>query len=162
MSKGVSGISTRCAPAAKPEAAPLKPLAQGDYDIIMVGAGNNGLIVGGYLAKAGLNTLVLEARDFVGGGVVTREATAPGFLHDLGATAAGWLDMNPIIAADELGMVQRSKLKFLPPPEVQEVQIFQDGVQKSARPRPPGKIHNISKGRFGPDPIAIFCNGPVW
>ena len=114
------------APAAKAEAAPLQPLAKGDYDIIMVGAGNNGLIVAGYLAKAGLNTLVLEARDFVGGGVVTREGTAPGFKHDLGATAAGWLDMNPIIANDELGMVKRSKIKFLPPPEVQEVQIFPD------------------------------------
>ena len=60
-----------------------------DYDAIMVGGGNNGLIVAAYLAKAGLKTLVLEARDFVGGGVVTQEATAPGFRHDLGATAAG-------------------------------------------------------------------------
>jgi phytoene dehydrogenase-like protein len=122
---GAAAAKPAAAPA-KPEAAPLQPLAKGDYDIIMVGAGNNGLIVAGYLAKAGLNTLVLEARDFVGGGVVTREATAPGFMHDLGATAAGWLDMNPIIANDELGMVQRSKIKFLPPPEVQEVQIFPD------------------------------------
>jgi phytoene dehydrogenase-like protein len=97
-----------------------------DYDVIMVGAGNNGLIVAAYLAKAGLKTLVLEARDFVGGGVVTQQATAPGFWHDLGATAAGWLDMNPIIRNDELGMVKRSGIKFLPPPEVQEVQIFPD------------------------------------
>jgi phytoene dehydrogenase-like protein len=107
--------------------APLnRPGAKGDYDIIMVGAGNNGLIVGGYLAKAGLDTLVLEARSFVGGGVVTQEALKPGFHHDLGACAAGWLDMNPIIAGDELGMVKRSGIKFLPPPEVQETQIFPD------------------------------------
>jgi len=97
-----------------------------DYDAILVGAGNNGLMVAAYLAKAGLKLLVLEARDFVGGGVVTQEITAPGFKHDVGATAAGWLDMNPIIKNDELGMVKRSGIKFLPPPEVQEVQIFPD------------------------------------
>ncbi|RJQ41046.1 MAG: NAD(P)/FAD-dependent oxidoreductase [Dehalococcoidia bacterium] len=97
-----------------------------EYDIIVVGAGNNGLIVSGYLAKAGLKTLVLEARSFLGGGVVTQEVTAPGFKHDTAATVAGWLDMNPIIKDDELGMVKRSGIKFLPPPEVQEVQIFPD------------------------------------
>ena len=99
---------------------------QQDYDIIIVGGGNNGLLVGGYLAKAGLNTLVLEAREFVGGGVVTREATAPGFRHDLGGTVVGLMNLNPFIVNDELGMVKRSKIKFLPPPEVQEVQIFPD------------------------------------
>lgn len=103
-----------------------RPTAKDDHDTIVVGAGNNGLIVGGYLAKAGLNTLVLEARSFVGGGVVTQEFTAPGFKHDLASTAAGWLDMNPIIKDDELGLVKRSGIKFLPPPEVQEVQIFPD------------------------------------
>lgn len=114
--------------AAAPKAAVSKTRSttKGDYDIILIGAGNNGLIVGGYLAKAGLNTLILEARSFIGGGVVTQEATAPGFLHDTGATVAGWLDMNPIIKDDELGMVKRSGIKFLPPPDVQEAQIFPD------------------------------------
>lgn len=112
--------------AAKPVIRNKAPLAAGEYDIIVVGAGNNGLIVSGYLAKAGLKTLVLEARSFLGGGVVTQEVTAPGFRHDTGATVAGWLDMNPIIKDDELGMVKRSGIKFLPPPEVQEAQLFPD------------------------------------
>ncbi len=97
-----------------------------DYDVVMIGAGNNGLMVAAYLAKAGLNICVLEARDFLGGGVVTQEVTAPGFKHDIGATAAGWLDMNPIIRNDELGMVKRSGIRFLPPPDIQEVQIYPD------------------------------------
>ncbi len=120
--------ATKAAATAKTEApTPTpRPAVKSEHDIILVGAGNNGLIVGGYLAKAGLNTLVLEARSFVGGGVVTQEATAPGFHHDLGACAAGWLDMNPIVKDDELGLVKRSGIKFLPPPEVQEVQIFPD------------------------------------
>jgi len=97
-----------------------------EYDVVVVGAGNNGLIVAAYLAKAGLKTCVLEARDFIGGGVVTREATLPGFKHDLGATVAMWIDLNPIIQNDELGLVKNYGLKFLPPPEVQEVILFPD------------------------------------
>ena len=36
-------------------------------DVIVVGAGHNGLICAAYLARAGIDTLLLEARDEVGG-----------------------------------------------------------------------------------------------
>lgn len=48
------------------------------YDIIIIGAGHNGLVAACYLAKAGLKTLVLERRAIVGGGAVTEEIH-PGF-----------------------------------------------------------------------------------
>jgi phytoene dehydrogenase-like protein len=48
------------------------------YDIIIIGAGHNGLVAACYLARAGLKTLVLERRDVVGGGAVTEEIH-PGF-----------------------------------------------------------------------------------
>ncbi|MDX6611204.1 MAG: hypothetical protein QOD75_390 [Blastocatellia bacterium] len=48
------------------------------YDIIIIGAGHNGLVAACYLAKAGLQTLVLERRETVGGAVVTDEIH-PGF-----------------------------------------------------------------------------------
>ena len=38
-----------------------------DFDAIVVGAGHNGLITAAYLAKAGLRTMLLEARRDVGG-----------------------------------------------------------------------------------------------
>jgi phytoene dehydrogenase-like protein len=47
------------------------------YDAIVVGAGHNGLTAAAYLARAGLNTLVLERREIVGGCCVTEEM-APG------------------------------------------------------------------------------------
>jgi phytoene dehydrogenase-like protein len=48
------------------------------YDVTIVGGGHNGLVAACYLAKGGLKTLVLEARDVVGGGAVTQELH-PGF-----------------------------------------------------------------------------------
>lgn len=38
-----------------------------DYDAIVIGAGHNGLITAAYLAKSGLSTLLIEARNQVGG-----------------------------------------------------------------------------------------------
>ncbi len=43
------------------------PVADVDVDAIVVGAGHNGLVTAAYLAKAGMKTLLIEARDAVGG-----------------------------------------------------------------------------------------------
>lgn len=51
------------------------------YDIILIGAGHNGLTAAAYLAKAGQKVLVLERRALVGGTVATEELW-PGFKVD--------------------------------------------------------------------------------
>lgn len=43
------------------------------YDAIIIGAGHNGLTNAAYLAKAGLNVVVLEKNDYIGGAAVSRE-----------------------------------------------------------------------------------------
>ncbi len=48
------------------------------YDIIIIGAGHNGLVCATYLAKAGRKVLILEANEQVGGAAITREF-APGY-----------------------------------------------------------------------------------
>jgi phytoene dehydrogenase-like protein len=53
-------------------------LATGRYDVVIIGAGHNGLTCGAYLARAGKRVLVLERRDVIGGAAVTEEF-APGF-----------------------------------------------------------------------------------
>jgi phytoene dehydrogenase-like protein len=47
-------------------------------DVVIIGAGHNGLVCAYYLAAAGLKVTILEAREIVGGAAVTEEF-APGF-----------------------------------------------------------------------------------
>jgi phytoene dehydrogenase-like protein len=53
------------------------------YDGIIIGAGHHGLILGTYLARAGLKILLVDRRLTYGGGLCTREVTLPGFYHNL-------------------------------------------------------------------------------
>src|SRR5574339_247615 len=48
------------------------------YDVIVIGAGHNGLVNAAYLARAGRKVLVVERRHVVGGAAVTEEVF-PGF-----------------------------------------------------------------------------------
>ncbi len=43
------------------------------YDAIVIGAGHNGLTNGAYLAKAGLNVLMVEKNEYIGGATASRE-----------------------------------------------------------------------------------------
>ena len=53
------------------------------YDGIIIGSGQHGLVLGSYLAKAGLKILLLERRLVYGGGLTTTEVTKPGFYHQM-------------------------------------------------------------------------------
>jgi phytoene dehydrogenase-like protein len=61
------------------------------YDVIIVGAGHNGLSAAHYLAEAGLKILILEMRS-VSGGVAITEELFPGFFGNVATNAAHSFD----------------------------------------------------------------------
>ena len=48
------------------------------YDAIVIGAGHNGLTNAAYLAKAGLDVLVVEKNDYIGGALYPGNYTRVG------------------------------------------------------------------------------------
>ncbi|UXP31820.1 NAD(P)/FAD-dependent oxidoreductase [Reichenbachiella agarivorans] len=53
------------------------------YDVVIVGSGPNGLSAGIVLAAKGLQVLIIEGAETVGGGTRTSELTLPGYYHDV-------------------------------------------------------------------------------
>lgn len=54
-----------------------------DYDAVVVGSGPNGLASAILLQQHGLQVILIEGKDQVGGGLRTKELTLPGYLHDV-------------------------------------------------------------------------------
>jgi phytoene dehydrogenase-like protein len=89
-------------------------------EIVIIGAGHNGLTCAAYLAMAGLRVKVVERRKVVGGAAVTEEFY-PGFRNSVAAYTVSLL--NPKIIADlklhehGLRIVERRAQNFLPAPD---------------------------------------------
>jgi phytoene dehydrogenase-like protein len=103
-----------------------QPIGSG-VDVIAVGSGHNGLVAAAYLAKGGKKVLVLERNAWFGGGVVTRDLTLPGYHHDQHSMAHIFIQANPLLQRDELGLKKRYGLRYLFP-EAPMMSVFEDGA----------------------------------
>jgi phytoene dehydrogenase-like protein len=95
-------------------------LERGDmqaYDVIIIGAGHNGLACGAYLGMAGLKVKILERRGVVGGAAVTEEFL-PGFRNSTAAYTVSLLNHKVIsdlkLFAHGLKIVERRAQNFVP------------------------------------------------
>lgn len=88
---------------------------QSAYDVVVIGAGHNGLICANYLQRAGLSVCVFESRLEAGGGLCTEESTIPGFLHNFASVFHDAVEIMPAMQDLELARFGAEYLR----PEVQ-------------------------------------------
>ncbi|MGD1871963.1 MAG: beta-carotene ketolase CrtO [Mastigocoleus sp.] len=75
------------------------------YDVVIIGAGHNGLVCAAYLLKAGYSVMLLEKRSVPGGAATTEECLpkeAPGFKFNLCAIDHEFIHLGPVVEELEL------------------------------------------------------------
>ena len=88
-----------------------------ETDVIIIGAGHNGLVAAFYLAEAGFSVRMLEKNGAVGGAAVTEEFH-PGFRNSVASYTVSLL--NPVVIAEMdlarhgLSIVERPAANFWP------------------------------------------------
>ncbi len=99
------------------------------HDVIVIGAGHNGLTAAAHLARGGRRVLVLEARDRVGGAAVTEEI-APGVRGPALAHTVGRLRPSVArelgLAGHGLALVAPEVRVFAPQPDGRAVTLWAD------------------------------------
>ena len=94
-----------------------------EWDVIIVGAGPNGLIAAAYLAKAGLKVALIERRYEIGGGLATEEILFPGYYSNMHAIYHMMVDYMPVLRDFDLGQHAVVWLN----PNLQTSMAFEDG-----------------------------------
>jgi phytoene dehydrogenase-like protein len=92
-------------------------MAEATYDVAIIGGGHNGLVAAAYLARAGLQVIVLERRDVVGGAAVSEEFH-PGYRNSVASYTVSLLNPKIIrdldLARHGLRIVEREAANFWP------------------------------------------------
>ncbi|MCC5937155.1 MAG: NAD(P)/FAD-dependent oxidoreductase [Lunatimonas sp.] len=94
------------------------------YDAVVVGSGPNGLAAAIVLQSKGLQVLLVEGKDTIGGGMRTMELTLPGFHHDVCSAIHPMAVAAPFFKTLPL---QKFGLEFLHP-EVLAAHPFPEGA----------------------------------
>jgi phytoene dehydrogenase-like protein len=128
--------------------APIRAIVAKTWDVIVVGAGHNGLACAAYLARAGRSVLVLESRTRVGG-ACTIEEPFPGVRMSPCAYLAGLL--HPLVV-EELELPRRGfrwtpavNGLFVPFLDGESIQLWDDDArcEEEVRRLSPGDVEGF-------------------
>src|SRR4028119_1500480 len=122
----------------------MSTILSGETDVLIIGAGHNGLVCAYYLAAKGLEVTILERRHVVGGAAVTEEF-APGFRNSTASYTVSLLQRKVIrdmrLYEHGLQVVLRNIDNFLPTEGPAYLLGGRGGPTKrgGARRRPPAR-----------------------
>jgi len=103
-------------------------LEDSEWDIILIGTGQNNFALGTYLGKAGLKTVICESRLENGGRLASEEITRPGYWHN---TLAYFQDNREVSPPwHELEWDNGHHAEFVSPPVISSF-LFSDGSSVS-------------------------------
>ena len=95
-----------------------------EWDVILIGAGQNNFALGTYLGMAGLKTVICESRLENGGRLASEEITMPGYWHNTLAYFQDNREISPVWK--ELKWDSAHHAEFVSPPVVSSL-LLADG-----------------------------------
>lgn len=99
-------------------------MSDSEWDVILIGAGQNSFALGTYLGKAGLKTVICESRLENGGRLASEEITLPGYWHNTLAYFQDNRESSPVWK--ELDWAEGYHAEFIAPPVISSL-LFADG-----------------------------------
>jgi phytoene dehydrogenase-like protein len=113
-----------------------------EWDVILIGAGQNNFALGTYLGKAGLKTVICESRLENGGRLASEEITMPGYWHN---TLAYFQDNREASSVwKELNWAEGYHAEFVSAPVVSSL-LLADGKSLSHHQVLNGTVASIEK-----------------
>ncbi|HXG50729.1 MAG TPA: NAD(P)/FAD-dependent oxidoreductase [candidate division Zixibacteria bacterium] len=118
------------------------PTAERDWDVILIGAGQNSFALGTYLGMAGLETVICESRLENGGRLASEEITLPGYWHNTLAYFQDNRELSPVWR--ELGWEDTHHAAFVRPPVISAL-LLEDGRALSYHQVLEGTVESIAR-----------------
>ena len=113
-----------------------------EWDVILIGAGQNNFALGTYLGKAGLKTVICESRLENGGRLASEEITMPGYWHNTLAYFQDNREVSPVWK--ELDWANGYHAEFVSPPVVSAL-LLADGKSVSHHQSLAASVANIER-----------------